>query len=596
MKRFTITFLLISLSLSAQSFLEQNFEPSDYYFNRQLLNPYGMKNFYDITLGFIDNVFTNIFLNPAKITDFKERYYFYLDFRGDRRDEYITEISIPFFPIIRGMIYPPIYFIPRIPDPEPKFSIGFITNPINFLSDKFFIGGALQRITKDDNFSPQTSDLLPHPFPAPLEPANGRQLSKFSTSGDNYFWDKNEMKFRGTTYSLFAGYKIDEKFSVGFSFNRFDYKKDGLYEERKSYRYTNENYQINNFLKKDSEYDHLDYTFGLSYQLDDKTNIGIKTGLLIGKVDQLSSTKNNYLFQRNIPDVSNEWDYSANLHSVKQDFNKDGKIYYSGFDFTRQLSDDVKLFGYFNFSSGKIDLSGKFNQNDSNYYYYKLNYQENLYWRKSQQRMKSLTTKNGKGLDKKTDYSGLIGVKVRITPEFNFSIGISYIEKHSDKSSDEPNTIDQRSNSKIETNDPRDPMYPSKFQSYTYFEQGEYKIRQKTMDYLYQIPVMFNFKVGEIVELTFLLNQISGGGKLEESITNIIQNRRKVINDSTIQENNIVNKYSSSSVKESIYEAEAIAGFKIFVSRKINLNLLIDPELYRQFRISQWWLSLEGSF
>jgi len=102
MKRFTITFLLISLSLFAQSFLEQNFEPSDYYFNRQLLNPYGMKNFYDISPGFIDNVFTNIFLNPAKITDFKERYYFYLDFRGDRRDEYITEISIPFFQSLEG--------------------------------------------------------------------------------------------------------------------------------------------------------------------------------------------------------------------------------------------------------------------------------------------------------------------------------------------------------------------------------------------------------------------------------------------------------------------------------------------------------------
>ncbi|MGB9663986.1 MAG: hypothetical protein ACPL25_03545 [Ignavibacteria bacterium] len=97
MKQLIISSLLFSITnLFAQSILERNLEPSDYYFNRQLLNPYGLRNFKDISPGFIDNVFLNIIINPAKITETTEKYSFYIDFRGVKEQlrKYIPMLSL----------------------------------------------------------------------------------------------------------------------------------------------------------------------------------------------------------------------------------------------------------------------------------------------------------------------------------------------------------------------------------------------------------------------------------------------------------------------------------------------------------------------
>lgn len=580
MKKLTMALMLISVSLFAQSYLEIEFEQSEYYFNRQLLNPFGMKKFYDIIPGFVDNIFTNIHLNPVKITELRENYLFYADLRGAREEPqqgYVyPQIQIYTIP---NVIIPPIYFIPQITEPEPRYSIGFVTKLDDYVSDRFFIGGTFQRITKDDMMSSPPF----YPFP----------INQFTESIERDFLGKNELKFRGNIYSLFGGYKFDERFSMGFSFNGINYNQDGIIDEKSYYEYLTESYRMDKDIKKNSDYDHQDFTFGLNYSLNAKANIGIKTGLLKGRVLQSSTSINLYLNKMNIPDVSSEWRYDYNLYNFKKDFNKDGKIYYSGFDFNLQLNEKFNFFGYFNFATGKIDFNGKFNQFDSSYYYFKYFVQPNAYWSKSLNERKNLVDRSGKGVEEKTDYAGLLGVKVKILPSFNISLGISYTEKHLEKSLTEPTKIYRLEKYRYETTNPG---FSNVNWYDVYSEESENEIMQTTKDYLYQIPVMFDFKLAEIGELILILNQRTGGGKVEETLINRIKERIRTINDSTIHENNIVYKYTTSSVKPYIDEAEAIAGIKIFISRKINLNLLIDPELFRQPRIAQWWLSLEGRF
>lgn len=281
MKNLTINYLLISVSLFAQSYLEIEFEQSEYYFNRQLLNPFGMKKFYDIIPGFVDNIFTNIHLNPAKITELKENYLFYVDLRGERekpQQGYMYPMyNYPQTHIysIPDVIIPPICFIPQITEPEPRYSIGFVTKLDDYVSDRFFIGGTFQRITKDDMmYSP--------PFylsPRPLDPNIQIQLNQFTESIERDFLGKNELKFRGNIYSLFGGYKFDERFSMGFSFNGINYNQDGIIDEKSYYEYLTESYWMDKDIKKNSDYDHQDFTFGLNYSLNAKANIGIKTGL-----------------------------------------------------------------------------------------------------------------------------------------------------------------------------------------------------------------------------------------------------------------------------------------------------------------------------
>jgi hypothetical protein len=145
MKKLLFTLLLIFSSLSAQSFLEQNFEKSEYYFTSQLLNPYGMLKFKEITPGFIDNVFLNIILNPAMITDLKDKYYFYVDYRGARKEfkPYDFILPVPEMYQVNSfeinnerVIYPPL-FVEF--EPEPIFSAGFILNPVDFLGNVLWI-------------------------------------------------------------------------------------------------------------------------------------------------------------------------------------------------------------------------------------------------------------------------------------------------------------------------------------------------------------------------------------------------------------------------------------------------------------------------
>ena len=150
-------FLMIILFLASQiSFAqyyserttEHNFEFSDMFYKSHFLNPYGMKNIKQLSVGLIDDPFLNVYLNPAimpKIENGSTK--IYLDFRGDRTEEPITiNYAVPYYydyaySSIR-MPYPDYRYISSArSEPEPIVSFGVITYPIESLNKKFYIGG-----------------------------------------------------------------------------------------------------------------------------------------------------------------------------------------------------------------------------------------------------------------------------------------------------------------------------------------------------------------------------------------------------------------------------------------------------------------------
>ncbi|MCR4417600.1 MAG: hypothetical protein NUV92_07630 [Ignavibacteria bacterium] len=576
--------LLVSTSLLAQSGLEQYFESSDYYFNRQLLNPYGMKNLKDITPVLVENIFANMIINPARLTELESKYYFYIDYRGERKETDFYDY--PVIPLDQmpeiipegRVIYPLHYFPTTRLEPEPRFSFGFITNPVEFLSGKLFVGLTYQNIRRYDSFV----DLI---YPILME-------KSYQTSST----ENNEMKFKGDIFSFFAGYKINEKFSAGFSFNGINYSRIGL-------RYRANNHQDTDYvgeyledIDKDQDYNHQDYTFGLSYSLNEKTKIGIKTGLLAGKVNQPFNSVNKYFYQTGIPDVSNFWDYSSYYSKLDRNFDNDGKLYYSGFDFSSYIKDNLKVFGYFNYLSGKFDFNGNRKQYDTNFVYNKSFYTNENYWIKNLQDYQQISFSKLTGFEKRKEYNGFVGLRIDISSKVNLTIGAFYSEKYSEIITNEPLNISRTSRTIRMTNNSQLSYYPMDSSRYSYFEDAQVELERKTMDYLYQIPLLFNVKVGDYGELMFLLNQLTGGGKYEENFVYRIRNRTVVQNDSTYQEIGTVVSSKNSGYKNSIYEANAICGFKVFLSSNFTLNVLIDPDLFSQMRIAQWWMSLEGKF
>jgi len=99
-----ITIMILPSILSAQYWnertTEHNFEQSDIFFNSHFLNPFGIKHLKDISVGFIDDPFLDIQLNPAIMPKLKNgSTEVYLDFRGDR-----TESSL-----VSGYVVPVYY-------------------------------------------------------------------------------------------------------------------------------------------------------------------------------------------------------------------------------------------------------------------------------------------------------------------------------------------------------------------------------------------------------------------------------------------------------------------------------------------------------
>ena len=75
---------------------EQSFEQSQIYFNSHFLNPFGIYSFRDVAVGFIDDYFLNLQVNPANLPLLgKDKdIYLYLDFRGDRTEAPVVETFI----------------------------------------------------------------------------------------------------------------------------------------------------------------------------------------------------------------------------------------------------------------------------------------------------------------------------------------------------------------------------------------------------------------------------------------------------------------------------------------------------------------------
>ncbi|MGB9663984.1 MAG: hypothetical protein ACPL25_03535 [Ignavibacteria bacterium] len=270
----------------------------------------------------------------------------------------------------------------------------------------------------------------------------------------------------------------------------------------------------------------------------------------------------------NIPRVSDEWYYVQITVNDNREIINNGKIYYFGFDFLRQLNENIKLFGYFNFSSGNLDYDG-FLYYDTKYFTDRKSYTTSgSNWERYVVENKSNTNEKGSGLVDKTDYSGLVGLKVKLTPAVNLTIGISYFEKFSEITSDGITKYEIKSYDSLQRSNTPLPSY----NRLRIYEEIYADLKQKVTTYSYQIPIMFDFKVGEIGELMFILNQISSGGREEEILNKTFKNRVQTNNDSTYRYDDMFQRTEYLTPKNYKYDAQAILGGKIHISKKNGFN------------------------
>lgn len=607
MKKIFLSLLVLPTLLFAQYYYErsteQNFETSDFYFSRYFFNPFGMGNFKEITPGLIENSFLDIFINPSRVTNLKERFNFYIDYRGERTS-YKPEIfgyPIPLAePNIISVDYvrPYPYFITQARlEPEPKFSIGIIGSPFNSLSDKFFVGAVFQRIHKAEKFY-----SMPYWIYYPIrgyDPFGNRFIENdfIPSSAIDRYSGKDEMVTSANLFSFFTGYRLSKTFSLGFQISGINHDREGGFRDKYNDDYGNIDNNISQsdyLINRIRDYRQIEYTFGLTFS-EEISKVGVKLGILNGKAEQLSQNSNLSFYQQNQPDISSTWGVNYYNYKSEQTWNNSGNLYFGGFDIFHKINEDINLIGYFNYMGGNIDFKNSSYIKDTSFYYSKYNYQwyNDNYWDKVTSTYSLSDNRVGSGTKKKSDYSGLIGFRWQISPKLKVTFGLAYFEYNLEINSKEPVIYEAISKYNRTTNNPNNSNQTSYLRIY---EDKKIEWHYNSTTFSYQIPIIFDFKLSEKVEITLLVNQISGGSKINEYTNAFINTRIRTENDSTKQFGNFLERYLNPAVNNTFEKTDLIGSFKFYLHPNLNFNFLIDPELVPFINVSQWWFSIEGRF
>ncbi len=596
-KLFMLIIIASSISFSQyynERTTEQNFENSELYFNSYFLNPYGLSNFKNSTVGLINDPFLNLYLNPANIPQMDNSdFHFYVDFRGDRTSsEVVDEYVTPNY-YTMDLYYRPYYdrrwIVNSRSEPEPTFSFGLLTYPIKEFTDRLFIGGTYQMIHRNEKFYTMpyniyNSRYLYDSFGAKNEVADITIIDRYSA--------KDEMMNEGHLFSAFLGYKILDNLNAGISLSGVTHSREGGYLNSNKDDYGN----VDNNISENSEsrernqnYHHLDFSGGLSYALTSNIILGLKLGMLSGKADQDYSSGNYYFYQYKEPNVTPEWSKSYSNSNTVQKWNQDGNVKYVSINFTRKLN-NKEILGYYKYSTTNIDLATTSDIIDTSDYSsrYIYTYDNTVYTYHGNSLTRDIRTGTGTRENKKNE-AGLF-FRWKLTENSIVSLGFYYQRSKSDVISNEPvyalRTSDHHSNSSN--------------QSYNY-DYTMYQLEQKRLEWQYtsdystfQVPIVANIKLSNHFSLMLAVNRVLEDWEITDVTTAYLTVRRRIENGVTKEETNFGERYTQPAQKITENKTDFITKLDVTVSPEFKISLLVDPEWEHNFRVAQWWLSFNA--
>lgn len=569
---------------------EQNFEQSELYFKSHYLNTFGLFNFKKIAAGFFNDPFLNLYINPASIPDLgDDELLLYVDFRGDRTEvPIINNYVIPLYytDLAYRPYFDPRWFMTMRSEPEPIFSIGILNYPLKDLTKNFFIGGTYQLINRQEKFYSVPYGIY---YPNYYNDALGvRNQAVADVPIKDRYVGKDELSTVGHLFSAFAGYKINDKLSAGLSLNGVVHSREGGYANTYQDEFGQQDDYDNsssNSQSREQNYNHLDLSAGVLYDLTDKFSFGIKFGYLNGNADQSYSSSSNYFYQYKKPNITNEWNYSINDYQNNQQWNQDGNSKYIGFNFTRYVDDKKEFSGYYRFTNSDIELTNSTNILDTSYYSSRyFNTWDTAYSTYNGRSFMS-DIRSGTGKRKVYMHEALLNFLWKLTEKTNIRAGIYYNSTNTQINSSEPVTAFRKSEYNY--------VFKNNSNNYLYelFENKVLEWEYDAQNWSLQIPIVFNFGLNDNWTIIFGLNRILNGWEIDDRTTAYFTKRQKNENGQVTIETNFGERYTQP--KEKITEdfTKIIAGLNVNLSKSFKINLLLDPEFDNEFRLAQWWLS-----
>jgi hypothetical protein len=599
MKKLFFILLVLVPAVKAQYYgertTEQNFEESSLYFQSNYLNPFGIESFKNVSPGLIDNPFLNLYINPAFLPDLKDNStLFYLDFRGDRTEApIVTNYVIPYY--YSNSYYRPYYDLrwnsqSRV-EPEPVVSIGLLTYPVSELTKKFFVGGTFQFIHGEDKYY-----QMPYYIYSPVYAYDSFGVRTNSADASvpvqDIYSGRDEMVTDAKLYSLFAGYAVSDKITLGVSLNGVHHSRDGGYGNSYTDEYGNTNnsdWSNSAGESRNEKYHHIDISAGLNYIPVPEINIGFKAGILKGTADQDYTDLSNYYYKYNTPEVSDSWSYYNSQNSTVQTWNHDGSTKYIGINLNKKLANDREINFYYKYSRSNVNLTTSSAIYDTSYSSYRWVSSYDTSWGESMGFSSTHDNRTGSGQRIANIHEGLISFKSRLTESSTISIGLYINSTDNTITSNEPVFATNESSYNYMNSDPQ-------------YNSGYYQklIEDKSLVWTYssdkftlQVPVLLNFKFGSNWGMMLGINRIFNSWDISDQTTAYFNLRERIQGSDVKSENNFGERYlqPAQSVTETL--TKIFMSFDASITSSFNARLTIDPEFEHLFRINQWWLSFE---
>ena len=602
MKKILLLLVLLPIVATAQYYgersTEQSYENSDMFFTSHYLNTFGLENFKNIAVGMIDDPFLNVYLNPALIPDFKGKSsIFYLDFRGDRTVEKVVSSYV--VPVYYNLdIYRPSYdsrwiSITRA-EPEPTF--GFLVNPIQEITDNFYVGATYQMIRRKENFYTSPYYIYNSSY---YYDANGLKAEGAADVPikDRYS-AKDEMTTNAHLFSVFTGYKITDKLSLGLSFNGVVHKRDGSYLDARSDEYgdtDNSNWENRNERDKNQDYHHTDISAGLMYQISGKLSAGLKVGQLTGKSEQKYDYINYYFNKYNTPATSDNWSNNYSNSSTVQSWNHDGTSKYFSLNFNYLIKEGKSITAYYRYSKNKEDISNSSTIIDTSFYvsHYESTYNNVRDIHDYSGNSSARDIRSGWGERSENNHEIMVAFSSKLNSWCKLNVGLYINERDYSIQSTEPVVANRYS----EYHSNSTGSYVYQYDNLLVLDEVKKLVWNYSSDYLtLQIPVILDFTITKDFGLTLGINRMLKDWVIDETTTAYFTSRKRNENGVIKEENNFGERYNPASDKYTDNDTDVFLKLNANISEELKVNLLIDPEFQHLLRISQWWLSFEARF
>jgi len=477
-------------------------------------------------------------------------------------------------------------------EPEPIFSLGLLAYPFRDRLEKLFVGGTYQTIYKEEPY--YTVPVWIYDSRMGYDPFNEKDEGPVEDIPiEVRYYGEDVLSTQAHLFSAFTGYPVSDRVDFGLSINTVCHSRDGSYVNSRADEYGNTNnrdYRYYDERGRDQDYHHFDISGGLRYAVTEDFTAGLKIGRLSGEADQEHHDIDSSRYEYGDSLQESYWSHYYSYSRTNQEWNRDGRTWYTRLSFDHQLERNKRVSGYYRYSKSDADLDNTSMIADTSYSrswsYYSYYNREYRYQRESS----ASDVRTGTGRREEQKHQGMINLKWKVTRKSRVSLGFFFSHNETDLSSTEPAIVDRWSEYNSTTIDTTI-RYTHRY--HREFEDKRLEWQYRSKYWSVQIPVFLRHRFNQNFSLLLGVNRILKSWDISEQTKVYFARREKTDRGETKVETNFAEWYLPADKKYTEDYTAVSASFEVAVSPQFQIRLMLDPETEDDFKINQWWLSFQ---